>query len=303
MLIGISLAVLTGLTWAIISMMMSFVAKYKVSVFKFYLIGNAVAMPVAWLLFPSWDKVAPSVMPYLLPFALILILSGLVNVASQAIMVLTMKLGHNGISIAIRNCAGAIPFLTGVLIWHNKVTLLNVAGLIMILTALFLIALNSNKNKGPGGVTLKWLIAVAFSLILSGTFQTLNSFSSHFSPEALNTGMRIPILFSAAALGNGIVTLWESKMQKTEKKTVPRIFIILPLVWCVIAISSYFIMFHAIDAMHAVNADALTFPIVIGVNISTFSLYSKFKLHEPYSLKEICCLLLCALGIIFLTLK
>lgn len=66
---------------------------------------------------------------------------------------------------------------------------------------------------------------------------------------------------------------------------------------------SYFFMFRALDCMNKIGGTALVFPIVIGVNITAFSLYSRFRLRERYTPLTLCSLLLCVSGIIVLTLK
>ena len=56
---GILFAVLTGLTWALISMTMSVVARHKISVFLFYWIGNTAAALIAWIFVPDWRSLRP----------------------------------------------------------------------------------------------------------------------------------------------------------------------------------------------------------------------------------------------------
>ena len=287
---GILFAVLTGLTWALISMTMSVVARHKISVFLFYWIGNTAAALIAWIFVPDWRSLRPLSFSALFPLLLLLTLAGFVNVASQAFMVLTLKLGHNGISIAVRNCAALIPFLIGVLVWHNEVGLLNIAGLLMLLEA--------ELRR----VSWKWLLAVAASLGCSGAFQTLNSLTARLAPELLNTGLRVPMLLTSCALGNCVASLLRGDMAQV-RNGVPHVIPAMALGWSLTAIGSYYFMFRSLDSMNAAGASALVFPIVIGVNISPFSLYSKFRLKEPYSVLSVTSLLLCLFGIILLTWK
>lgn len=301
---GILFAVLTGLTWALISMTMSVVARHKISVFLFYWIGNTAAALIAWIFVPDWRSLRSLSFSALFPLLLLLTLAGFVNVASQAFMVLTLKLGHNGISIAVRNCAALIPFLIGVLVWHNEVGLLNIAGLLMLLGGLVMIALG-NRSNGEADlrrVSWKWLLAVAASLGCSGAFQTLNSLTARLAPELLNTGLRVPMLLTSCALGNCVASLLRGDMAQV-RNGVPHVIPAMALGWSLTAIGSYYFMFRSLDSMNAAGASALVFPIVIGVNISTFSLYSKFRLKEPYSVLSVTSLLLCLFGIILLTWK
>lgn len=304
MLIGVILTILTGLTWAGISIMMSTVARYRISVFLFYWIGNAVAAVIAWLSFPEWNTLKTVSGDSLTILFLLLFFSGFVNVASQAMMVLTLKLGHNGISIAVRNCAAAIPFLAGVFLWHDKVALSGFIGLAMILSGMVCIVLGRQEKQKTSGnsVTVKWLFAVVMSLFFSGTFQLLNSLTARLSPETLDTGLRIPLLLTFCSIGNCIAFALSQKRKETFSN--PRYLLPgMAATWSVLAIISYFAMFRALDIMNGIGASALVFPIVIGVNITTFSLYSRFRLRERYTKRTLCSLFLCVSGIIILTLK
>ncbi len=297
-------AILTGLSWAGISIMMSTVARNRISVFLFYWIGNTISAVAAWLFMPDWsafDKVSGKSLTTLI---LLLFFAGFVNVASQAVMVLTLKLGHNGISIVVRNCAAVIPFLTGVLLWNNRVGITGFIGLAMIFSGMAGIVLgrNATVNSPSGKVSLKWLIAVAASLALSGSYQLLNSFTARLSPETLETGIRIPLLLTSGATGNCIAFFLS---RKTEAITADakKLLLWMTVGWSVLAIISNSFMFKTLDVMTSIGASALVYPIVIGVNIMTFSLYSRFRLKERYTWLAICSLLLCVSGIIFLTLK
>ena len=291
--------------------MMSMVARYRISVFLFYWIGNGIAAVIAWLAFPEWNALKTAYGTALVTLSGLIFLAGFVNVASQAMMVLTLKLGHNGISIAARNCAAVIPFLVGVFVWHNKVGIDRFIGLAMVLTGMAFIVLSrtGSGKTSRDGISVKWLLAVAASFSFSGTFQLLNSLTARLTPETLETGLRIPLLLTSCAVGNCIAFAVSRKRQ--EKTSMP--WYILPgmaAAWSMLAIFSYFFMFRALDCMNKIGGTALVFPIVIGVNITAFSLYSRFRLRERYTPLTLCSLLLCVSslllcvsGIIVLTLK
>ena len=75
------------------------------------------------------------------------------------------------------------------------------------------------------------------------------------------------------------------------------------IIWAVLAVFSYYFMFEAINAMRKIDAAALVFPMVMGLNVSGFSIYSKIKLREPYTPVNIACLILCLTGVILLSLR
>ena len=204
--------------------MMSMVARYRISVFLFYWIGNGIAAVIAWLAFPEWNALKTAYGTALVTLSGLIFLAGFVNVASQAMMVLTLKLGHNGISIAARNCAAVIPFLVGVLVWHNKVGIDRFIGLAMVLTGMAFIVLSrtGSGKTSRDGISVKWLLLTA-----------------RLTPETLETGLRIPLLLTSCAVGNCIAFAVSRKRQ--EKTSIP--WYILPgmaAAWSMLAIFPIF---------------------------------------------------------------
>lgn len=305
MFAGLLWVIATGLTWASISAVMSNVARCRVPTFLFYSIGATLTAILGWILLVDWQAAARLPLRELLIAAPLFMLPGLVNVASQTVMVQSLKLGHNGLSIAIRNCAGIVPFTVGLLFLNATVRWFNWIGLLLITVGLILIALSkkSSGNRTSKTVfTLKWLIAAAGSMLLSGTFQTLNMLSTVKFNTIVKIGMATPLVMTCCALGYiAAFLIWQRKSLAGGSFTgaVWRY----AGVWAVLALLSYYFMFAAIDAMRAANATALVFPTVMGINISCFSVYSKIKLHEKYTALNIGCLVLCLLGVILLNLR
>jgi uncharacterized membrane protein len=234
------------------------------------------------------------------------LIPGIINVASQAVMVRTLKLGHNGLSVAIRNCAGLVPFSVGVFFLGSTVKWFNSIGLLIIITAFIMIALSKkNNSSNPSGHQLfsfKWLLFAAASTLLSGTFQTFNTLSTVKFNYMVKSGMATPLLMSCCAFGYiTALLLWQRDAVKTINISgkVWRYAVL----WAVLALLSYFFMFKTLDIMRSLNAAALVFPTIMGINVSCFFIYSKFKLREPYTLTNICCLIMCLLGVILLSLR
>ena len=305
MFTGLLLVIATGITWATISAVMSNVARYRVPTFLFYSIGASLTAICGWIFLVDWQAAVQLPLRELLIAAPLFMLPGLVNVASQTVMVQSLKLGHNGLSIAIRNCAGIVPFTAGLLFLHATVRWFNWIGLLLITLGLILIALGkkSTGNQSSTPVfSLKWLIAAAGSMLLSGTFQTLNMLSTVKFNTIVKIGMATPLVMTCCALGYiAAFLIWQRK-SLTDGSFTGAVWRYAG-VWAVLALFSYYFMFAAIDAMRATNTTALVFPTVMVINISCFSVYSKIKLHEKYTVLNICCLVLCLLGVILLNLR
>lgn len=301
MWLGLFLALCTGLSWASISAIMSNVARCRIPTFLFYTAGSAFTAAAAWIFMVKWQQVRNFSAGEIIMAVPFFLLPGIVNVLSQTVMVRSLKLGHNGISIAIRNCAGIVPFLIGYLFLDSRVTVVNFLGMFLIFTGLILIAAGCEKTNGnlkSSGFSRIWLITAAGSMLLSGTFQTLNTLVTGKFPHIIECGLATPLLMSSCCAGYATVYF------RSEKENSAAVFSRkvwkYAICWGVMALFSYFFMFRTLTVMGAYQASALVFPLVMGINVSAFFIYSKLHLHEPYSVRNIISLLICICGVIML---
>ncbi len=299
MYLGLFLALCTGLSWASISAIMSNVAKYRIPTFLFYTMGATFTAAVSWIFMVNWQMAVNLSASKILVAVPCFLLPGAVNVLSQTVMVHTLKTGHNGISIAIRNCGGTVPFLVGYFFLGNKVTVLNFVGMVMIFTGLTLIATGcKNNNDKTYKFSSAWLIAATASMLLSGTFQTLNTLITGKFPYIIECGMATPLIMSSCSAGYAIAYICSEK--QTPASGISGDVCKYALLWGIMALLSYFFMFKTLDVMGKHNVSALVFPLVMGVNVSMFFVYSKIRLREPYSMRNVISLLLCICGVIML---
>ena len=108
MLTALTFTILTGFSFASISMIVSRIARDRISFFQFFTVSNLTTSAAAWLLLPDWTLISG------VDWTKLLLLTGsigVVNTASQAAFVSSLKWGHNGLSVAIRNTASMISML------------------------------------------------------------------------------------------------------------------------------------------------------------------------------------------------
>ncbi len=301
---GLIWIIATGVSWASISAVMSNVARYRVPTFLFYSIGAVLTAVMAWVFLVDWRAAVNMPLGDFLIAAPAFLIPGLINVVSQAVMVRTLKLGHNGLSVAIRNCAGTVPFMVGFLFLDARVYWFNWVGLLLITSGFVLITLSRKKSASDKktGFSMKWLMFALASMMLSGTFQTFNTLATMKFNTVVKLGMATPLLMTCCAAGYiSAFLIWQRDSLKIWgfSGQVLRY----AAVWAVLALLSYYFMFKTLDVMRDINAAALVFPTVMGVNVCCFFTYSKFKLREPYTFVNICCLLMCLLGVVMLSVR
>lgn len=302
--INLRLYMLTALIWtfvtalffATISATVSFLARDKMSGFHFFTIGNLSASAIAWIILPNWSMAGEIHWGMLFLFTLV---TGIVNTASQAMLVLTLKLGHNGLTIAIRNLAAVLSMFFALIFLHEKVSLVNFAGVALIIVSLTLIAVFSKKDSVSSDLK-KWLPSVIIALLLSGTYQILLT-GSLLLPEATRrAGVLTPALFMGCGISNLAISLFEVFVRKTQfgAGIFNRRTLIVTGCWVAAAILQYFALFQALDAMKKCGMAALAWPLIIAINTSCFAVFCRLRWKEKYPLTTIFGMIGCILGVI-----
>ena len=296
MLIALIWTLVTALFFATISATVSFLARDKMSSFQFFTVGNFLAAAVAWVVLPNWSMAGEVNWGMLSAFTLV---TGIVNTASQAMLVLTLKLGHNGLTIAIRNLAAVISMFFALIFLHEKVSAVNFTGVVLIIISLALIAIFSRKNSVSPNLK-KWVPCVITALLLSGAYQILLT-GSLLLPEATRrAGVLTPALFMGCGISNLVISLFELVSGKAEfgAGIFNRRTLTIIACWVAAAILQYFALFQALDAMKKCGMASLAWPLIIGVNPSCFAVFCRLRWKEKYPLTTILGMMGCILGVI-----
>lgn len=296
MITALAYTFLTAFFFATISATISFLARDRMSSFQFFTVSNLLASAIAWCVLPSWDM-AGSVNWGAL--ALFVLLTGVVNTASQAMLVLSLKLGHNGLSVAIRNLAAVLSMFFALIFLKEKVSIINLSGVAVIIISLGMIAIFGKKNTVSPDLK-KWIPVIIIALLLSGTYQILLT-GSLLLPEATRkAGVLTPALFLGCGISNMLIALGEIYFKKVKFGT--NIFnfrtVIITLCWAVAAILQYFALFRSLDAMKKCGMASLTWPLLIGVNTTLFALFCRLRWKEKYPLTTVIGMIGCILGVI-----
>ena len=286
----------TALFFATISATVSFLARDRMSSFHFFTIANLTASMVAWIVLPDWSMAGEVHWGMLFAFTLA---TGIVNTASQAMLVLTLKLGHNGLTIAIRNLAAVISMFFALIFLHEKVSVVNFAGVGLIIVSLTLIAVFGKKNSVSPHLK-KWIPCVIIALLLSGAYQILLTGSLLLPETTRKAGVLTPALFAGCGISNLTVSLFELFSGKAEfgSGIFNRRNLTVTVCWVAAAILQYFALFKALDAMKKCGMAALAWPLIIGINTSFFAVFCRLRWKEKYPLTTIIGMLGCILGVI-----
>lgn len=298
MLIALTFTLLTGFSFASISVIVSRLAKDKISFFQFFTISNLIASAAAWVLLADWHHL-PGV-----EWGKVLLITGavgLVNTASQAALVCSLKWGHNGLSVAIRNAAAMISMFYGLIVLHETISLINFSGVILVILSLAVIAVFSRKNSVSSDLK-KWIPAVIGSLLLSGLYQILLTSTVTLPETTRQANVVTPCLMGFCCIGNLIASQIERKIRHDDRKCFcfgKKVWQVL-FFWTAAALLQYFLLIKALTYMKEAEMASLTWPMLIGVNVTSFSVFCRLVWKEKYPLTTILGMAGCVAGIIMM---
>ncbi|MBE6358125.1 MAG: hypothetical protein E7057_02625 [Lentisphaerae bacterium] len=289
---------LSGCAMASVYMIVSRIAREQISFFQFYTVSNLIAGSAAWMIFPEW-----SIVPDINWLPVLLMTGGiaLVNVMSQGALVCAFKWGHNGLTVAIRNSASMLSMFWGILFLHEKVSIVNFAGAVLMISALALIALSG--KKGPDAPNLKkWLPAALCSMLFSGAYQIILSGTALLPENVHKAGVLVPCLMTFCGIGNFLASLVENRIAPRQQKFwhFPKKVLQVMGFWVFTALVQYFLLVRALAYMQKAGMSSLAWPMLVGINVGTFSLFCRLKWKEKYNLSTIIGMLGCISGLILI---
>ena len=235
-----------------------------------------------------------------LPVLIALPVSGLCNYATFIFMNKAMQTGPNGLIWAMVQSAFVMPFLMGVLFFGVPCSVTRVIGLFLILAAMVMMGLVGNSKGSAGTGKMAWILFALTSYLLAGITQCSANLPSYILPPGnsnlLNVLFRVGLGSSGFFFGyifHGMINRkaygWNGCMPST-------------LIMAVTTIASMLFTFFGLDFLAQNNAGAIGYPIVVGVSIAVFMVYTAIKLKEKLSFSTLCSVLLCLAGIIVISI-
>ncbi|MBR2364273.1 MAG: hypothetical protein IKA79_03635 [Lentisphaeria bacterium] len=220
-----------------------------------------------------------------------------INYCMLQFMSSAMQKGPNGVIWSFIQTALIFPFLTGVIFFGDKLTILRGTGLVVLLLALILLGLGKeNKEKEKG-----WKKITFAAFIMAGVTLSLNSIPSYF-PDARNlNSMGRTFISSCGTLFAAIFYCYPKYRNYTKEMFLTELK--RPVLWKYIftlklfgLIASYLLLYPGLDAMAKAGAGCVSYPLVIGSCIASFNLYSIFILKEKWTCLQVAGTIFCIAG-------
>ena len=228
--------------------------------------------------------------------------ANVLNFIMLQMMSKAMQCGPNGIIWSIIQCGFIMPFLFGVIFFHNPLTVLRGTGIIALLVALNLMGFLGDIKKGgiKTGGNWKWTTFRAF--IWTGLTQTFAIIPSHLN-DIEQIGVSWRLLWSSLGF---VISAPLFSILSGQAKPLFNIYktqISIGRAWAYIIglkaiglLVCFFIQFPGIDILGKCNLEAIAMPLMVGCCIIGFDVYAFFFLHEKRTLTQLAALLLCLAG-------
>lgn len=292
---GLTLLMLVGLgiAWALVGVSQSWLASRSAPIVAFYALGTSLAAPVAWAMVFDWRAVN-RLPPRLPELAGVLFLANLFNCAGQVCLLRGMRMGHRASTLAIAQSAMGLAFFATVVLWDEAPGLFGYGGLLAMLGGVALLA--GRENADGDQPNFRWILAALGAMLLIATGMVLSMLPSHWAGWQDAANLRAPLWISLSA-GIYVSTAAISQDWPTRRHLAPG------LLWAGSAVAAFWLLFRTIDRLSALNCAGVLYPIGTGLSILFFTLYSRFRLQEPYSQRIRLGLGLVAAGIVALAAR
>lgn len=266
MLLGFTLAILTGLTWTLIGVVISRCARANFDMVAYSLAQTGVTAVLTFLVYAVPGRIE---WRSLLLLTLLVFSGGLLNSLAQMTVKKAMERGDHGPVWAISQAALVIPFLAGVLLWGHPGNLGQWLGTALIAGGILVPVLGKFHDLRH------WLLPTLVAFVLFGLVQTLHAAASQL-PACRDTAELRPTLVALGGLtGWEIVRRHQQRRLRWELRTAG-----LTLAMALLSLASLRMFFLSLDQLSRNGLGNVAMPLIVGSNILGFAFYSLLVLRE-----------------------
>ena len=305
MLFGIPALLTVGASWCLVGIIFGDAPKRGLDIRLLQFFGGILSLTVGTVIavfFLPPKMIEPTVMVLGLGSYFC---AGILNYAGLQAMGRGMQLGPNGAVWGIMQSALIAPFIAGILLFGQPLTIPRLAGIVLLMTALFFFAKSKNQKTQPrsgNGGNWRFYAFLSFGFIC---FQQNFGTAPSYFPECreLSPVLRALAMASGSFSGAAGMLIFQ---RTRHPEAAQKIFAGWRNKWLYIytfgqqfygLFFAYLLFYPGMDAMAEANAGAICYPLMVGSCIVSFSLFAIFGLKEKISRTQLLALALCILGL------
>ena len=233
---------------------------------------------------------------------LVAMISGgaVVNGIGQAVIMWNLKSGGCALVYAIPQLGFILPFLASGLFWGERITWLNLLGVIVEAVAILSVFPRGSRDPDDSREAKRILVALG-ALLLLGTSQLFYLYPS--LPR--NAELKLPASASAFfTLAANMVSFLVITLAVKKKEAVPWKFQLpLSLLWGTVAATAFFVLYITFQLMAEQGMAGLVYPVASSTEIVLFTLFTRIRFRERLSLRRSLALAAIVVGIFMIQLR
>lgn len=296
MLIGILLVIAAGLMWTGIGCIYSHVGRRNYDIVTYCLTSSAVSALCAWCVFVDYPVLLRGPVPRAIPMTLCMLAVGLASGVAFLLITWAMRHGSHGVVWTLAQSAMVLPFIAGVILFHDACSMAQGLGVGAIALCILLLGLNLLR-KGDALAEPRrkrlWFAAALAAFFLLGINLTLSTVPSRWIDWQDTARLRVPLVYSGVCLAYlpiGIRT-WRLEWR----------YVRLSVISAGVGLLGQYFLYAGMDRLATVNAVSLTYPIGIGVCVVGFVGYCAVWLRESLTILKVLGIASGVLGIVLLS--
>ncbi len=293
---------LTGLTWMAISASQASSRHGNCPPELFFCIGAACTFLLSMALIPLTGALRGAEWSWLV--VLCTIGATALNSVANITTMLNVGYGSAALYLALSSLGLILSFLWSVVVWHEPMSPINAVGILCIVAAIVVSALDGRKReKTPahrsGDLRLvRKRLALAFtSTVCAGSSQILfvYPFSAGFSAPPLPSLVKIALI--AATYIAIYATILLCRRRHYAAWPARRLLATYPVLWGILAVVSYSFLFKALKYLGEMGRSGLAYPFCSAVQLFCFALFCRVAYHDRLTPRQMAALLLIVAGI------
>jgi uncharacterized membrane protein len=297
---GIFIIFIIGMLWCFVGIVMSSIAKDKISFVGFMSFSGSVSTLLSWIVVPDYGVIINKGIPDLSYMPLVIFLGAMLATIGFRIMNYAMRIGHHGATWTIGQSALVIPFLFSIFYYSESPRVVNLIGLFLAIVSMILLSKKSSdgrsKTEFKSSSYSLWVITAFGAFIFIGAQQVLYLVPFNWSDWSDTVHLAAPISLTGSALTYITLNII------SDKSWAWRLYWKKGIALSVITVLSQTLLMVAINMLSSENRSGIVFPFAIGICTISFSLYSLFVLKEKSNKFGLLGMVLGALAVVCIAL-
>lgn len=304
---GIFALLMVGASWCLVGIIFGDAPKRGVETALIQFTGAVATLLVGSCIAFFFMKPTPCGTKEILFTCATLFCGNFVNYFGLQAMSAGMRRGPNGAVWGIMQSALIFPYMVGLLLFAQAITVPNLAGIILVGIALvfFTMAKNQQELQPATAIRKSWRFYALLALAITALQQNISTAPSAYfeSPKLIS-----PILRSLCAAGGTLFAacIWIFVRYVRDRNSAGEMFSGLKNPWLYLYVLgmlpfnlflAYVLLYPGLDAMGRAGAGSVCYPLMVGSCIVSFSLYSILKLREKVTALQISAIVLCLIGL------